>query len=136
MVLLVIIALFTACKTPQLAAGGIAPGLHKVTILYPNGPGKTFNMDYYQQNHMPMMAAIIGSNLKFYEIDKCLSGRSGNDAPPYAAIGYFYIESIGAYNDSIAKNRETVMADLPKYTNIQPEVFMSQVLKVEKLKAK
>jgi hypothetical protein len=30
----------------------------KMTILYPNGEGKKFDMDYYSTKHMPMIACF------------------------------------------------------------------------------
>lgn len=31
----------------------IEKGMIKVTVLYPNGEGNTFNREYYAQKHMP-----------------------------------------------------------------------------------
>src|SRR5690349_22823221 len=36
----------------------IKKGMIKVTILYPNSDGKKFNMDYYSNKHMPMVASL------------------------------------------------------------------------------
>jgi len=33
----------------------------KVTILYPNSEGTTFDMNYYANTHMPMVAEVLGS---------------------------------------------------------------------------
>jgi len=101
--------------------------LFKVTVLYPNGEGKTFDMSYYETKHMPMVAGFIGSNLQFYEIDKGLSGRMPNDQPPYLAVGYFYIKDIAEYNKAIAQNREVIVNDFKNYTNVQPIVQISEV---------
>ena len=41
-------ALLTSCQqTASTEASNIKKGMIKVTILYPNGDGKTFDMDYY-----------------------------------------------------------------------------------------
>jgi hypothetical protein len=77
-----------SCKTSQLNHSSAAEtGMFKVAILYPNGEGKTFDMDYYEKKHMPMVAGFIGKNLKFYEIDKGIAGRTPNDKLPFVAIG-------------------------------------------------
>ncbi|MCG7860707.1 EthD family reductase, partial [Flavihumibacter sediminis] len=91
-------------------------GMIKVAILYPNEEGKTFDMDYYEKTHMPMMANFLGKNLKFYEIDKGLAGRTANDKIPFIAIGYFYCYNMSEYNEAIAKNRTAIVNDIPKYT--------------------
>lgn len=127
---LVLIGL-VSCKSSQLPAGpSSATGLFKVTILYTNGEGKTFDMDYYEQKHMPMVAGFLGKNLKFYEIDKGISGRTANDKVPFLAIGYFYCADVAEYNKAIAANRDTIINDIKKYTNIQPTIQISEVKKV------
>lgn len=120
-----------SCKTGQPKQSSTAEvGGYKVTILYPNGDGKTFDMDYYENKHMPMVARFIGKNLKFYEIDKGISGRTANDKVPYLAIGYFYVKDVAEYNKAIGQNRDAVVSDFKNYTNIQPVVQISEVKKV------
>lgn len=118
------------CKTVQLESPHLQNGMFKVTILYPNGEGSTFDMDYYETKHMPMVASFLGDNLKFYEIDKGISGRTSNDKPPYAAVGYFYIDNIAEYGKAIAENRDAVVNDFKNYTNIQPVVQISEIKQV------
>jgi uncharacterized protein (TIGR02118 family) len=125
--ILVFMALFS-CKTSQLIHPS-TPGneLCKVTILYPNGEGKTFDMDYYEHKHMPMVAAFLGKNLKFYEIDKGIAGRTPDDKVPYLAVGYFYVNDVAEYNKAIGQNREAIINDIKNYTNIQPVIQISEV---------
>ena len=115
-----------SCKTTQLKQAA-ETGMFKVSILYPNGPGKTFDMDYYERNHMPMVAGFLGKNLKFYEIDKGLAGRTPTDEVPFLAIGHFICYDIAEYNKAIAQNRDTIISDIKKYTNIQPIVQVSEI---------
>ena len=122
-----LIALFS-CKSPQLLHSS-TPGneLFKVTILYANGDGKTFDMAYYESKHMPMVAGFLGKNLQFYEIDKGIAGRTPDDKAPYVAVGYFYVKDIAGYNKAIAQNRDAVVNDIKNYTNIQPVIQISEV---------
>lgn len=107
-------------------------GTFRVAILYPSGEDKTFDMEYYEKKHMPMVARFIGKNLKSYEIDSGISGRGPNDKPPFVAIGYFYVSDIAEYNKAIAQNRDAVVSDFKNYTNIQPVVQISEVRKMGK----
>jgi uncharacterized protein (TIGR02118 family) len=125
---LVALISFKTSQTKPLAT--VETGMFKVTILYPNGDDKTFDMDYYEKKHMPMVAGFIGKNLKFYEIDKGIAGRAPNDKPPFAAIGYFYISDVAEYNKAIAQNRDAVISDFKNYTNIQPVVQISEIKKI------
>lgn len=122
---------FISCKSGQPENSFFSKaGMFKVTILYPNGDDKTFDMDYYEKKHMPMVAGYIGKNLQFYEIDKGVAGRTANDKVPFVAIGSFYILDVEAYNKAIAQNREAIIGDIKNYTNIQPVVQISEIKKV------
>ena len=117
-----------SCKTSQPQHSSKAEvGMFKVAILYPNGEDKTFDMDYYEKKHMPMVAGFLGKNLRFYEIEKGIAGRTPNDKAPFAAIGYFYINDVAEYNKAIAQNRDAVISDFKNYTNIQPIVQISEI---------
>jgi uncharacterized protein (TIGR02118 family) len=117
-----------SCKTSQVKHSPTPEtGMFKVTILYPNGEDKTFDMDYYEKKHMPMVAGFLGKNLKFYEIDKGIAGRTPNDKVPFVAIGYFYINDVAEYSKAIAQNIDAVINDIKNYTNIQPVVQISEI---------
>ena len=117
-----------SCKSSQLKQAAIPEtGMFKVAILYPNGEDTTFDMDYYEKTHMPMMAGFLGKNLKFYEIDRGISGRTPNDKVPFVAIGYFYCYDIAEYGKSVAQNIDAIRNDIKQYTNIQPVVQISEV---------
>lgn len=121
-----------SCKTAQINSPHVLEtGLFKVTILYPNGDDKTFDMDYYEKKHMPMVAGFIGKNLKFYEIDKGISGRTASDKAPFAAIGYFFIHDVAEYNKAIAQNRDAIVNDFKNYTNIQPVIQISEIRQLQ-----
>ncbi|RZJ75967.1 MAG: EthD family reductase [Flavobacterium sp.] len=104
----------------------------KVTIFYPNGDGKTFDMDYYEKKHMPMVTGFLGNNLKYYEIDKGLSGRTAEDKPSFIAIGYFYVSDIAEYNRAVGAHRDAIVSDFKNYTNIQPVIQISETKQVRK----
>ncbi|WP_318344370.1 EthD family reductase [Flagellimonas baculiformis] len=101
----------------------------KVTILYPNGEGKTFDMDYYATKHMPMLADLFGDTLKNLEIDKGISGRTADDPIPYLAIGYLYFDSIEDYQNAFGPHAAQIRGDIPNYTNILPVVQISEVVR-------
>lgn len=121
------------CKAGQSSDTlGPKAGMFKVTVLYPGGDDKTFDMDYYEKKHMPMVAAFIGKNLYYYEINKGLSGRTPNDKPPFMASGYFYVRDIAEYNKAIGQNRDAIVNDFKNYTNVQPVVYVSEISFVRK----
>jgi uncharacterized protein (TIGR02118 family) len=128
--LLVALALLMGFQQSQNSPK-IKKGMIKVAILYPNGEGKTFNMDYYSTKHMPMAAGLFGDSLKAMSIDKGLAGAAPGSPAPYLAIGYFYFETMSSFQQSMGPNSAKLRADVPNYTNIQPVIQVSEVLKAE-----
>lgn len=129
--ILLAIGIFSSCKTGEkMSSPSPETGMFKVEILYPSGEDKHFDMEYYETKHMPMVAGLLGKNLRFYEINKGVGGRMPNDKAPFVAVGYFYISDVAEYNKAIAQNRETVISDIKKYTNIQPVIQISEIRQV------
>ena len=104
-------------------------GLIKVSVMYPFADGKTFNMEYYETKHMPMVAGLLGSNLVKYTIEKGVASGIPNQPLPYMAIGTFYVKRLEDYQAAIAPNRAAIRADFPNFTNIAPVILVSEVVK-------
>ncbi|MCD9017338.1 EthD family reductase [Parachryseolinea silvisoli] len=104
-------------------------GLIKVSVMYPFAEGKTFNMEYYETKHMPMVAGFLGSNLIKYTIEKGVASGIPNQPLPYMAIGTFYVKSLSDYQAAIGPNRDAIRADFPNYTNIAPVILVSEVIR-------
>jgi uncharacterized protein (TIGR02118 family) len=104
-------------------------GLIKISVMYPYAEGKTFNMEYYETKHMPMVAGFLGSNLVKYTIEKGLSSGVPNQPLPFMAIGTFYVKSLSEYQAAIAPNRDAFRADFVNYTNVIPVILVSEVVK-------
>jgi uncharacterized protein (TIGR02118 family) len=104
-------------------------GLIKVSIMYPFEDGKTFNMEYYETKHMPMVAEFLGSNLVKYTIEKGLASGIPNQPLPYMAVGTFYVKSLADYQAAIGPNRDAIRADFANYTNVTPVILISEVVR-------
>ena len=121
-------ALFIGCQqTTSTDSSKDKKGMNKVTILYPNGDGKTFDMDYYSNKHMPMVASLLSDSLKLLAIDEGIAAGSPGEPIPYLAIGYLYFDKLSAYQNSFGPNAEKIISDIPNYTNIEPVVQISKV---------
>jgi uncharacterized protein (TIGR02118 family) len=104
-------------------------GLIKVAVLYPYSEGKTFNMEYYENNHMPMVAKFLGTNLVKYTIEKVTASGIPNEPLPYMAIGTFYVKSLQDYQAAITPNIAAIRADFANYTNALPVIIISEVIR-------
>jgi uncharacterized protein (TIGR02118 family) len=104
-------------------------GLIKVSVMYPFAEGKTFNMEYYESKHMPMVAGLLGSNLVKYTIEKGVASGIPNQTLPYMAIGTFYVKSLSDYQAAIGPKRDAIRADFANYTNTTPIILVSEVVR-------
>lgn len=104
-------------------------GLIKISIMYPYAEGKTFNLEYYETKHMPMVAGFLGSNLIKYTIEKGLASGIPNQPLPFMAIGIFYVKSLSDYQAAIKPHIDAIRADFSNYTNISPVILVSEVIK-------
>jgi len=104
-------------------------GLIKISIMYPFAEGKTFNMEYYETKHMPMVAVFLGSNLVKYTIEKGLISGIPSQPLPFMAIGTFYVKSLEEYQAAIAPHRDAIRADFARYTNAVPVILISEVVR-------
>jgi uncharacterized protein (TIGR02118 family) len=107
----------------------VVTGLVKVSIMYPAAEGKTFDMEYYKNKHMPMVAGFLGSSLVKYTIEKGSASGIPNTPLPFIAIGSFYVKDLAAYQAAIGPNRDAIRADFANYTNISPVILSSEVIK-------
>ena len=107
----------------------VEKGLTKVSVMYPYAEGKTFNMEYYEQKHMPFVAGLLGSNLVRYTIEKGVASGIPNTPLPFMAIGTFYVKSLSEYQAAIGPNRDAIRADFSNYTNISPVILVSEVVR-------
>ena len=111
------------------SASSVSQGMIKVSIFYPNAEGKTFNMDYYAQKHMPMAKVLFGESLLSFSIDKGLANGIPNAPLPYLAIGYFYFKSMADLQKAMSGTASAKLtADIPNFTNSQPIIQISEVV--------
>ena len=99
----------------------------KVSVLYPKTDTTTFDMDYYCDSHMPMVKEKLGDACKEIAVEGGLGGGAPDSAPPYIAMGHLYFESVEDFQTSFSPHAEAIMADIPKYTNVEPILQVSQV---------
>lgn len=99
----------------------------KVSVLYPNGDGHTFDMEYYTQKHLPMVGGLLGDTLKGTALEKGLGDPEGSPAA-YLVMSHLYYDSVEAFEASFGPNAEKIMADIPNYTNTQPVIQISEVM--------
>ena len=103
-------------------------GLIKIAVMYPFYEGATFNIEYYETTHMPMVAGLLGPNLVKYTIEMGIASGIPDQSLPYMAIGTFYVKDLAEYQAATAPNRDAIRADFVNYTTVAPVISVSEVV--------
>lgn len=99
----------------------------KVSVMYPNDAGSTFDMTYYCNHHIPMVREKLGAALKGSAVDEGIGGEEPGSPAPYLAMGHLLFESVEAFQAAFAPHAQAFSSDIPNYTNTQPTIQISEV---------
>lgn len=101
----------------------------RVSVMYPSGEGKKFDYGYYANKHMALVKERLGSlGLIRLEVDKGLGGGAPGAAAPFACIGHLYFNSVADFQNAMKPHGQELMADVPNFTNITPQMQISEVI--------
>ena len=101
----------------------------RVSVLYPHKEGGKFDHDYYAQKHMPLVKARLGGlGLVRLEIDKGLAGGAPDAPAPFVCIGHLYFNALADFQKAMGAHGAEFMADVPNYTNLAPQVQISEIV--------
>lgn len=98
-----------------------------VSVLYPSTPDDQFNMDYYFNQHSPLVHKSLGNALKKAEIVIGLSGMAPGSKPAYTLICHLFFDSVDAFQTAIAPHADAILGDIKKFTKSQPVIQISEV---------
>ena len=94
--------------------------MNSVLIMYPKGDDTHFDMDYYTSTHMPMFAEALGEVCQGWGVMEPM----GND---YHAVAWAVLSDLGAFGEAMKERGGPVLADVPNYTNTQPQMLLGPV---------
>ena len=100
----------------------------RVSVLYPNNPGSKFDHDYYANTHLPMVKGKLGTALVDSGIDKGIGTAAPGAPAPYASIGWLTFNSVEEFQNAFGAHAEEIMADIPNYTDIEPQIQISEIV--------
>ncbi|MGH1412339.1 MAG: EthD family reductase [Pelagimonas sp.] len=94
-------------------------------VLYPTSDGSSFDYEYYLSTHMALVAEHMGAHINETLVTKGLAG--GPDlAPGYHAIATMtFADQAGM--DAALSVSGPVLADIPNFTNAEPQMLIGQV---------
>src|SRR6267142_2444523 len=100
----------------------------EVTVAYPAGQGRTFNVDYYLMTHIPLFQKRMGAAMKTIRVSRGIGGSTPRSPAAFVAMVHATFDSAEVFATAIAPHAAELQGDAPNYTNIQPVVQISEVL--------
>jgi uncharacterized protein (TIGR02118 family) len=71
-----------------------------------------------------------GLGLLRWEVDKGLAGGAPGAPAPFACIGHLYFNTVDEFQAAMKAHGKELVADVPNFTNIQPQFQISEVITV------
>jgi uncharacterized protein (TIGR02118 family) len=99
----------------------------KVSVMYPNSEGGTFDMTYYCATHIPLVRQKLGAPLKGVAVEQGIGGAMPGSPAPYLALGHLLFDSVEAFQVAFAPHAQALLGDIPNFTNTQPTIQISEV---------
>ena len=100
----------------------------KVSVLYPNEPGKIFDMSYYLGTHIPLVKKLLGKACTNTSVEKGISGGAPGSPATYTTMGHLYFDKVQDFVDSFTPHAVEITGDLPNFTDITPVLQISEVM--------
>jgi len=101
----------------------------RVTVCYPNQPGARFDVEYYLSRHMPMVEEKLRSHgMKSWSVSKGVGGFGSGPAARLIQASLDF-ESMEGLQAGMAAESAAIMADIPNYTDIAPQIQIDEVLR-------
>ncbi|HLF03680.1 MAG TPA: EthD family reductase [Dehalococcoidia bacterium] len=101
----------------------------RVSVLYPNQPGKKFDWTYYTGKHIPLLKQRLSSKgLVRVELDKGISAPDPKAPPEFIAAEYLTFNTVDEVHEGFKAVGREVMGDIKNYTDVQPRIQISEVV--------
>ncbi len=101
----------------------------RASVFYPYSPGATFDYTYYAQKHCPMVEEKLRAfGCVRIEIDKGVEGGTPDAPAPFVAVGHIIIQSLEGFQQGMAAHGQEFRSDVPNYTNITPQIQVSEMI--------
>ena len=100
----------------------------RVSFLYPNIEGSSFDFDYYLNVHCELSKVRFGSALKGVTIDSGISGIFPGSKPPYHAVGSLLFDSTEAFYEALSPHIDELKGDVKNFTDVEAVIQISNVV--------
>jgi uncharacterized protein (TIGR02118 family) len=84
-------------------------------------------MDYYTNSHIPMVGEKLWSALKGVSMEQGIGGPEPGSPPTHHVMIHMLFDSVETFQGAFRPHAETIMRDIPNYTDIKPAIQISEV---------
>ena len=99
----------------------------KLTVLYPNAPDATFDMNYYVTHHLPLVRDRCAPVCRSIAAEGGIASAEPGVPAPYIAIGHLVFDSVEAFQRAFAPHAPEILGDIPRFTNTKPTIQISNI---------
>ena len=101
----------------------------RIVVSYPNQPGARFDLDYYLNKHLPMVAGKLAAHgMAGWAADQGVAGPTPAAPAEFMIQAHILFESLEQFQAGMAAEGAAIMADIANYTDIQPHIQVNKVL--------
>ena len=101
----------------------------RVSVMYPTTDDGQFDMEYYKTTHANLIKERFNDpGFIRFEIDQGFGGAKPGSPPPYTVVGHLVFADKPAFQQLMGAHAREINADVPNFTNIRPEVQISEIV--------
>ncbi|NQU37009.1 MAG: EthD family reductase [Actinobacteria bacterium] len=95
--------------------------MKSITIQYPRTGDATFDYDYYMASHVPLFMSFMGS---VEQATVC----KGDDDASFLCLTQVIVKDLAAFGATMQEHGEEILADIPNFTTVAPQISTGDVL--------
>ncbi len=99
----------------------------RASVMYPNTADTKFNWDYYVNKHIAAAKKLTTAGLVRVEVDKGIGTAQPGAPAPFVCMAHMYFDNMEDFQKCMAAGAE-LMADIPNFSNVQPQIQISEIL--------
>jgi len=101
----------------------------RLSVLYPATPGSRFDWAYYLGSHLELAGRLLTPRgMVRVEIDRGIGGFPPGAPAPYHAVAHLFFNTLAELQAALAATAPELIADVPKYTDVQTELLISEAV--------
>ena len=101
----------------------------KVTVFYGNEEGKSFNMDYYVNTHMPLVQErLTPFGMRYYNVEQGISDTDPTRLPCTSPSATCCSTTLTASTRASRPTAANWSGDVKNFTDIEPKFLISELV--------